>query len=63
MKEIKSLNLSQCWKMVNRCDTHEKIQIAVKWLEKADIKIEQFDELMNTLAFISRDLYKMGQDR
>ena len=57
MKEIKSLSLAQCWKMVNRCNTHEKIQIAIKWLEKANITVEQFDELMDSLAFISRELY------
>lgn len=57
MKEIKPLSLSQCWKMVNRCDTHEKIQIAIKWLEKANITTEQFDELMDSLAYISRELY------
>lgn len=58
MKEIKPLSLPQCWKMVNRCDTHEKVQIAVKWLEKANITTEQFDELMDSLAYISRELYR-----
>lgn len=56
--EIRVLNLSQCWNMVNRCDTHAKVAIAEKWLEKANITVEQFDELMNTLAFISRELYR-----
>lgn len=55
---IKPLNVSQCWKMVNRCDSHEKIQIAIKWLEKANITTEQFDELMDALAYISRELYR-----
>lgn len=57
MKPIKALNLAQCWEMVNRCDSHEKIAIAEKWLLVANISIEEFDELMGTLAFISRELY------
>lgn len=58
MEEIKVLSLGQCWRMVNRISTHEHIQIAIKYLEKANITIEQFDELMNTVAFISRELYR-----
>lgn len=57
MKEIKALNLKQCWTMVNRADTHEKIRIAEQWLLKANITNEQFDELMDALAFTSRELY------
>lgn len=57
MKKIKPLSLEQCWEMVNRCDSHEKIAIAEKWLLAANITIEEYDELMGTLAFISRELY------
>ncbi len=57
MKQIKALNLEQCWEMVNRCDSHEKIAIAEKWLMAANITIEQFDELMISLAYLSRELY------
>lgn len=57
MKEIKPLNINQCWKMVNRADTHEKIAIAEKWLLVANITCEEFDELMVTLSLISRELY------
>ena len=57
MKEITPLNLNQCWKMVNRCNTHEKIAIAEKWLLKANITNEQFDDLMEALSYISRELY------
>lgn len=56
--EIRVLNLQQCWNMVNRCDTHEKIEIAQQWLDKADITVDQFDELMDALAFLSRELYR-----
>ena len=56
-KEIRPLNLSQCWELVNRCDTHEKILIAEKRLERAVITYSQYDELMKALAYLSRELY------
>ena len=56
-KVIHPLNLSQCWELVNRCDTHEKIACAEKWLLKADITMAEYDELMDTLAYLSRELY------
>ena len=56
-KPIKPLNLSQCWRMVNRADTHEKIAIAKQWLLKANISVEEFDDLMVTLSYKSRELY------
>ena len=56
-KPITPLNLRQCWKMVNRCDTHEKIAIAEKWLLQANISTDEYDDLMNALAAISRELY------
>lgn len=56
--EIRALNLEQCWRLVNRCDSHEKVEIAVKWLEKANISMDEFDELMGALAHISRELYR-----
>ena len=43
--------------VVNGCDTHEKIACAEKWLLKADITMAEYDELMNTLAYLSRELY------
>ena len=56
-KPITSLNLRQCWTMVNRCDSHEKVQIAIKWLDKANITVDEYDDLMDALAAISRELY------
>ena len=56
-KPIKALNYEQCREMVYRCDTWEKITIAEEWLLKANITIEQFDELMNWLAALSRDYW------
>lgn len=57
MEQIKPLSLEQCWEMVNSCDSHEKIAIAIKWLQVANITIEEYDELMGALAFTSRELY------
>ena len=57
-KEIRPLNLSQCWELVNRCDSHEKIACAERWLLKADITLEEYDELMDTLTCLSRELYR-----
>ena len=56
-KEIRPLNLSQCWELVNRCDTHEKIARAEKWLLKADVTMTEYDELMKALAYLSCELY------
>lgn len=56
-KEIRPLNLSQCWELVNGCDTHEKIACAERWMLKADITMEEYDELMNELTSLSRELY------
>lgn len=56
-KKIVPLNLQQCWKMVNRADTLEKVEIAKQWLLKARITNEEYDDLMNALACVSRELY------
>lgn len=58
-KENRPLNLSQCWELVNQCDTHEEIECAEKWLLKADITMAEYDELMDTLAYLSRELYSL----
>ena len=56
-KPIKPLNLAQCWEMVNRIDTREKLCIAEQWLLKASISIAEYDELMQAVSYISRELY------
>ncbi len=56
-KEIRPLNLNQCWKLVNRCDTHDKIRCAEMWLAKANITNAEYDDLMEALSYISRELY------
>ena len=47
---------------VSRADTHEKVEIAINFITKLSyIGNELYDELMNDLAYISRELYH--QDR
>lgn len=58
-KTIKPPNLAQCWEMVNRVDTREKLQIAEQWLLKANISIAEYDDLMQALSYISRELYHL----
>lgn len=59
MKKIKSLNLSQCWEMVNRISNIEQVAIAEEWLKKANITNEEWDELMMAVAYIYRELSKI----
>lgn len=63
MKEIKSLNLSQCWTMVNRISNFEQVAIAEEWLKKANITNEEWDELMMAVAYIYRELNKLPNHR
>lgn len=56
MFEIRPLNFSQCWELLNRCDTHEKIACAEKLLLKADITMREYDDLMDALAYLSSEL-------
>lgn len=49
----------ELWAFVNRADTHEKVEIAVNFLTKLPgLETDLYDELMNTLAYISRELYR-----
>lgn len=49
----------QLWAFVNRADTHAKIEIAIDFLTHLEgLSIELYDELMNTLAYLSRELYR-----
>lgn len=62
MREILPLNLRQCWRMVGRCDTLEKVAIAERWLLSADITNAEYDALMNVLALLARDLHNTTDD-
>lgn len=58
-KEIKPLNLSQCWTMVNRISNIDQVAIAEEWLKKANITNEEWDELMMAVSYIYRELIKL----
>lgn len=52
------LSLKRCWDMVNRVQNFEQAAIAEQWLMANEvISNEEFDELMNALSFIYRELY------
>jgi len=48
----------QLWDFVNRVDSHERVQIAADFLTNLEgLSVELYDDLMQTLAYISRELY------
>lgn len=68
MKVNTKLSLNGCWKMVNaiqNADTpegiRERCRIAGEWLTANEIiTMEQYDDLMNTVAYLCRESYRMG---
>ena len=61
------LSLKKCWEMVNRIqlakspeEIRERCSIAKKWLIANEvIDNEQYDELMNAVAYESRESYRL----
>lgn len=57
----------ELYSFVWRADTHEKIAVADKWLRSNFDKVyfgnesDLFDDLMMTLAYQSRELYRAGK--
>lgn len=68
MKVNTKLSPSGCWKMVNaiqNADTPEGIRfrcaVAAEWLTKNEvISIDEYNDLMNTVAYLCRESYRMG---
>lgn len=53
------LSLKGCWAMVNRVDNFEKLNVAYNWLRANEvITNEEYNDLMMTLSYISRELYR-----
>ena len=53
------LSLKACRAMVNRVDNFEKLKIAENWLRANEvITNEEYNDLMMTLSYISRELYR-----
>lgn len=46
--------------MVMSADSHKAIAKAEQALKEADLDIEQYDELMSALTYISRELYRIA---
>ena len=60
-KLAKRFSEMQLWGLVNRADTHEKIEIAIDFITKQEyLSVDVFDEMMDALAFQSRELYRAG---
>ena len=61
------LSYKKCWEMVNRIqlakspkEIRERCSIAEKWLIANEvIDNEQFDDLMNAVAYQSRESYRL----
>lgn len=49
---------SELWAFVGRADSHERVEIASKFLSRLDyLSNELLDALMDSLAYTSRELY------
>lgn len=60
---MKRFSEKELWAFVNRADTHEKIQIASDFLTKLEhLDVDVYDDMMNALAYKSRELYHQGDD-
>lgn len=61
----RTLSLNGCWKMVNAIQNaksneaiRERCHIAILWLENNDvISNSDYDELMETVAYLERETY------
>lgn len=59
---MKKYTESELYAFVSRADTHEKVETAKAFIARLDyISNDLYDGLMDSLAWISRDLYH--QDR
>lgn len=53
-----NISLKDLWDFVGRADTIEKIGIAQRFIAKLEwLSIEDFDALMDALAYQSREIY------
>jgi len=55
---MKRFTVQELWAFVNRANTHEKIQIAADFITRQEyLDIDVYDDMMDALAFKSRELY------
>ena len=51
--------MKKYWDMVNKCESHEDIRRVERIITDAEcIDIDTYDDMMNALAYISRELYR-----
>lgn len=55
------MSIKKLWGMVNNVRTHHDIRNAEEAIRKSDVDNETFDDLMNALAYQSRELYRNGE--
>ena len=57
----RNLSVRGCWRMVNAVNSLEKVKVAQQWLDNNDvISIDEYDALMRSLSYISRELHRAG---
>ena len=55
---------SELYAFVSRADTHEKVETAKSFITRLDyISTDLYDGLMDSLAYISRELYRQDSRR
>lgn len=55
------MSIRKLWGMVNGARTHQDIREAETAIRESDVDNETFDELMNALAYTSREIYREGE--
>ena len=60
---MKKYTQAELMAFVNRADTHEKVATAEAFIKKLTyVSNDDYDDLMNALAYISRELYHMDRE-
>ena len=56
---MKKHSENELWAFINRADTHEKIDIAFKFISKQEyLDDDVMDDMCDALAFKSREMYR-----
>ena len=56
---MKRYSENELWAFINRIDSHEKVEIAADFITKQEyLDIDTYNDMMDAIAFISRDLYR-----
>jgi hypothetical protein len=55
------MTTQELWDVVNKADTLDEIQDAEKIVNASDADIDTYDDLMNALAYKTREWYHEGR--